>query len=445
MGFKNFKDIGTKITGVTDPTADQDAATKKYVEDNFATTSALGSYVTSTSLNSTLGSYVTSTSLNSTLGSYLTSTAAASTYATTAALNSAIEGLSPKEAVRLATTANISATAAATTLTTSATSLTIDGAAVVNGDRVLVKDQTAKKENGIYVVSGVGSAVVLTRAADFDDEAAILGAYIFATDGTANEGKGFILTSPDAGDSITVSGASGGSDLEFSTFTSSGGASALNDLSDATVSSASQDDVLVANSSGVFVNTAKSSFLSGYATTSDLGSYVTSTSLNSTLGSYVTSTSLNSTLGSYLTSSTAASTYAAKGSNSDITGLSGLTVGVPRVPDSSEITSSATLAANKDLHVVNTSSNITVTLPSTYVGITRIVKTLGTGTITIARASASDYIDGAQADITIDVAGESVTLVSDFICPLVGLSVAPPIETWVDVSFSVNLVVAMHA
>ncbi len=55
-------------------------------------------------------------------------------------------------------------------LTLSAFSLTLDSIETKNGDRVLLSNQTAAGQNGIYVVSNVGIpgvGVVLTRANDF--------------------------------------------------------------------------------------------------------------------------------------------------------------------------------------------------------------------------------------------------------------------------------------
>jgi hypothetical protein len=62
--------------------------------------------------------------------------------------------LDAKQSVRVATTTNIILTAAQT----------IDGVAVIAGDRVLVKNQTLAKDNGIYVVAND----VWTRAKDAD-------------------------------------------------------------------------------------------------------------------------------------------------------------------------------------------------------------------------------------------------------------------------------------
>ncbi len=58
--------------------------------------------------------------------------------------------------------------------------LTIDGIVLVNDDRVLLKNQAATGENGIYVVSGIGaaeSAVVLTRSDDMNENTEVAGAY----------------------------------------------------------------------------------------------------------------------------------------------------------------------------------------------------------------------------------------------------------------------------
>lgn len=75
--------------------------------------------------------------------------------------------------VRLVANSNVSGTynngqeGLGATITTGSASLTIDSVAVVDNDRVLLQAQTNNYENGIYVVSGVGSDVVLTRADDF--------------------------------------------------------------------------------------------------------------------------------------------------------------------------------------------------------------------------------------------------------------------------------------
>lgn len=99
-------------------------------------------------------------------------------------VDSVAEGLKPKTAARVATTANI----------TIASDLNvgdvIDGITLVNGDRVLVKDQSTASENGIYVAGATPA-----RSTDFDslspiDE--INGALVAVQEGTLNSGKVFV-------------------------------------------------------------------------------------------------------------------------------------------------------------------------------------------------------------------------------------------------------------
>lgn len=96
-------------------------------------------------------------------------------------LQSFIAGLSWKDAVVAATTANITLTG----------EQTIDGVAVVSGNRVLVKNQTLAKDNGIYIVS----ATAWTRATDFDALAdSINSAAVFVQQGATQNDTGWTQT-----------------------------------------------------------------------------------------------------------------------------------------------------------------------------------------------------------------------------------------------------------
>lgn len=114
-------------------------------------------------------------------------------------------GFTFKAACFCATTANLSTTynngssgVGATLTATGNGVLTIDGTNPSITQRVLVKDQTAPAQNGIYVVSDTGSVstpYVLTRATDFDSAANIVaGSIVFVTDGSTNADKSWIET-----------------------------------------------------------------------------------------------------------------------------------------------------------------------------------------------------------------------------------------------------------
>lgn len=111
----------------------------------------------------------------------------------------ASSGLDIKASVRVATTANLTASFANNVLTNTGTlaALTIDTVALTLNDRVLVWNQTSALQNGIYTVTAVGSASVawsLTRASDANTSALVVkGMFCFVSEGSANKNKGFAL------------------------------------------------------------------------------------------------------------------------------------------------------------------------------------------------------------------------------------------------------------
>ena len=115
-----------KITNLANPTGDQDAATKYYVD-------------------------------------------------------SVAQGLDPKASAKAASTANIA---------TLSGLLTIDGVTLSANDRVLVKNQTAAEENGIYVAS----ATAWARSSDADTWDELVSAFIFVEEGSTQADSGWVCT-----------------------------------------------------------------------------------------------------------------------------------------------------------------------------------------------------------------------------------------------------------
>lgn len=97
-------------------------------------------------------------------------------------------GLSWKQPVRAASTGNVSLSSPGTTL---------DGVTLAVNDRILLKNQTAGAENGVYVWSGGTSALVRSTDADTGTELQP-GTAVTVTEGTANGDKVFLIVSDGA-------------------------------------------------------------------------------------------------------------------------------------------------------------------------------------------------------------------------------------------------------
>lgn len=99
-------------------------------------------------------------------------------------------GIAWKAPVRIATTGN------GTLATAYANSQSVDGVTLATNDRILLKNQTAGAENGIYTVNASGAP---TRSVDADNGTEMNpGTAVTVTEGTANADKVFMIISDSA-------------------------------------------------------------------------------------------------------------------------------------------------------------------------------------------------------------------------------------------------------
>ena len=128
-------------------------------------------------------------------------------------VDSVAQGLDVKESVRAASTGSI---------TTTSPGSTIDGVNLVQGDRILLKDQATASQNGIWVWT---SAVApLERAIDMDATGEFTGSFFFVEEGTVNSDQGFVCTT---NGTVTP----GSTAVEFAQFTGTGQLTAGDGLS----------------------------------------------------------------------------------------------------------------------------------------------------------------------------------------------------------------------
>lgn len=116
-------------------------------------------------------------------------------------VDSVAQGLDVKASVVAATTANITLSAPQT----------IDGIAVIAGDRVLVKNQTTASANGIYLVA----AGAWTRTTDADSWVELTSAFVFVERGTVNADTGYVCT-------VDAGGTLGSTNVTFAQFSGAG-------------------------------------------------------------------------------------------------------------------------------------------------------------------------------------------------------------------------------
>jgi hypothetical protein len=151
--------------------------------------------------------------------------------------NVASQGLNIKDCVEVATTQDLDSNSSISgTISYNATggsssrgqitatlavsdTFTVDGqtfGSAEDGTRILLKDQSSGAQNGIWTTTISGTSLTLDRATDFDEDTEVVNkSYTFIHNGTANANTGYILITQNP---ITIGGSSGTA-LEFSIFT----------------------------------------------------------------------------------------------------------------------------------------------------------------------------------------------------------------------------------
>lgn len=141
--------------------------------------------------------------------------------ATKAYVDAMSSGVHAHPAARVATTANLTTTynnASGTLTATSNGAISIDSVSLSANDRVLVKDQTSKVQNGIYVVTTVGNGstpFLLTRATDMNEAAEFPSSFVFVSEGNTQADNGYVCTTNSP---VTI----GTTDIEFTQFSGAG-------------------------------------------------------------------------------------------------------------------------------------------------------------------------------------------------------------------------------
>jgi hypothetical protein len=200
-----------------------------------------GATVTTTELNKLAGVsdgtasankvLIVDASKNLNLGAGLISTTGTPTQeshlATKKYVDDVAQGLDVKASAHVATTAalpastyNNGSSGVGATITADAFgALSIDGHALATGESVLVKNQAAGLQNGLYSVTSAGAAdapFILTRRTDADSGIELSsGSFVFIEQGTANGSTGWVLSTSGA---ITI----GTTALTFTQFSSAG-------------------------------------------------------------------------------------------------------------------------------------------------------------------------------------------------------------------------------
>jgi hypothetical protein len=231
------------------------------------------------------------------------------------------QGLGPKAACQVATTANITLSGLQT----------IDGYTTLAGDRVLVKNQSSSQYNGIYIAS----ASTWTRSTDMDVWSEVPGAYTVILNGGQSD-QGWVCTATQAG-TINVTAmpwvqfsgsatyfAGTGLSLSSNTFSITNTGVTAN-----TYGSASAVPVITVNAQGQITSATTTSIAISNTQVSGLGTMSTQNANSVAItGGSINGTTIGATTASTISGTTITATTQFSGPGTGLTGTaSGLSIG----------------------------------------------------------------------------------------------------------------------
>ena len=190
--------------------------------DIYATGTSFSQTVTTSNItlnsNNNSGTINSAADINLIPGSQSAVKISGSEVATKSYVDSVAQGLDIKKSVKVATTARINVRFENDAPISGSATTVIDGVTLINGDRVLVKDQGTgtdnREKNGIWIVGSTW-----TRASDANSSDKVSpGMFVFIEEGTANADTGWVLTN---NGSIVL----GTTKLDFTQFSGGGGGS----------------------------------------------------------------------------------------------------------------------------------------------------------------------------------------------------------------------------
>jgi len=292
--------------------------------------------------------------------------------ATKSYVDAATAGLNVHASVQAATTANI------TLASDVENGDTLDGVTLATGNRILVKNQTDKTENGIYVVAASGAP---SRADDYNTAGEVdAGDFFFVEAGTGNGKTGWIQTNVIA----TV----GSDNIEFTQFSGAGTYTAGTGLTlTGTVFSINTSTTVDTSTSQTLTNkTLTSPIISSISNT---GTLTLPTSTDTLVGRATTDTLTNKSIA--LSSNTVSGTLAdfnTAVTDADLASLAG----------SETLTNKTINGSNNTITNVSLTSGVTGTLPVANGGTG--ITSLGTGIATFLGTPSSQNLASAVTDET---------------------------------------------